>query len=39
MEVPVKMSHAETGRNLTGFLHRGRQFVDVARVILAENRR
>ncbi|MGI6549206.1 MAG: glycosyltransferase family 2 protein [Syntrophomonadales bacterium] len=39
MEVPVQMSHAETGRNLKGFLHRGRQFVDVARVILAENRR
>ena len=30
MEVPVQMSHAETGRNLKGFLHRGRQFVDVA---------
>lgn len=38
MEVPVSMSHAETGRNLQGFFHRGRQFVDVARVILAENR-
>lgn len=39
MEVPVQMSHAETGRNLKGFVHRGRQFLDVARVILAENRR
>ncbi len=25
-EVPTKMSHAETGRNMAGFLHRGRQF-------------
>jgi len=39
IEVPVEMSHAETGRNLKGFIHRGRQFLDVARVILAENRR
>ena len=39
MEVPVLMGHAETGRNLKGFIHRGRQFLDVARVILAENRR
>ena len=39
IEVPVQMSHAETGRNLKGFIHRGRQFLDVARVILAENRR
>ena len=39
IEVPVQMSHAETGRDLRGFIHRGRQFLDVARVILAENRR
>jgi glycosyltransferase involved in cell wall biosynthesis len=28
-EVPVSMSHRETGRDLTGFIHRGRQFRDV----------
>ncbi|RJX18118.1 MAG: glycosyltransferase family 2 protein [Ammonifex sp.] len=28
-EVPVSMSHRETGRDLRGFLHRGRQFRDV----------
>lgn len=33
-EVPVIMSHAETGRNLAGFIHRGRQFWDVALVLL-----
>lgn len=33
-EVPVQMTHAETGRDLAGFLHRGRQFTDVLRVLL-----
>lgn len=33
MEVPVQMFHAETGRNLRGFIHRGRQFVDIIRVL------
>ncbi|MCL6588981.1 MAG: glycosyltransferase family 2 protein [Firmicutes bacterium] len=33
-EVPVQMTHKETGRDLAGFLHRGRQFVDVALVLL-----
>lgn len=33
MEVPVQMYHAETGRDLRGFLHRGRQFVDIVRVL------
>lgn len=32
-EIPVQMTHAETGRNLAGFLHRGRQFIDVAMVL------
>ncbi|MEW6425408.1 MAG: glycosyltransferase family 2 protein [Bacillota bacterium] len=31
LEVPVKMGHRETQRDLGGFLHRGRQFWDVAR--------
>ncbi|HEX2954238.1 MAG TPA: glycosyltransferase family 2 protein [Bacillota bacterium] len=33
-EVPVQMTHAETGRDIAGFLHRGRQFIDVLRVLL-----
>ncbi len=32
-EVPVIMTHAETGRDLAGFLHRGRQFMDVVIVL------
>jgi glycosyltransferase involved in cell wall biosynthesis len=34
-EIPVQMTHAETGRDLAGFLHRGHQFVDVA-IVLAK---
>ncbi|MFS8534733.1 MAG: glycosyltransferase family 2 protein [Limnochordales bacterium] len=30
MEVPVAMRHRETGRDVAGFLHRGRQLVHVA---------
>jgi len=30
MEVPTAMGHAATGRNVAGFVHRGRQFVQVA---------
>lgn len=33
-EVPVQMTHAETGRDLAGFLHRGKQFYDIARVLI-----
>ena len=33
-EVPVQMQHAETGRDLAGFLHRGHQFMDVALVLV-----
>lgn len=33
LEVPTQMSHAETGRDLKGFLHRGKQFIHVARVL------
>lgn len=32
-EIPVQMTHAETGRNLAGFLHRGHQFFDVLVVL------
>jgi glycosyltransferase involved in cell wall biosynthesis len=34
VEVPTKMTHAFTGRNLAGFLHRGRQFRDLAIILL-----
>jgi hypothetical protein len=30
IEVPAAMTHAATGRDVAGFTHRGRQFVDVA---------
>lgn len=33
VEVPTTMSHKETGRDLQGFLHRGKQFLDVVRVL------
>lgn len=33
LEVPVPMTHAETGRDLKGFWHRGRQFCHIARVL------
>lgn len=34
VEVPTTMTHAATGRDLAGFIHRGRQFVHVARALL-----
>ncbi|AGL01997.1 glycosyltransferase family 2 protein [Desulfoscipio gibsoniae] len=33
LEVPVQMTHAETGRDLKGFWHRGRQFCHIARAL------
>ncbi|AAM24531.1 Glycosyltransferases involved in cell wall biogenesis [Caldanaerobacter subterraneus subsp. tengcongensis MB4] len=33
-EVEVNMTHSFTGRNLKGFLHRGRQFWDILKVLL-----
>ncbi|SJZ85230.1 glycosyltransferase family 2 protein [Selenihalanaerobacter shriftii] len=35
-EVPVNMSHQETGRDWMGFKHRGRQFKDVLTVFLSQ---
>lgn len=32
-EIPVQMTHSETGRNLAGFIHRGNQFLDVLTVL------
>lgn len=34
-EVPTTMSHNETGRDLKGFIHRGRQFRDVLKVVIS----
>ncbi len=34
MEVPTVMTHAATGRDLHGFMHRGRQFVHVLAALL-----
>jgi len=41
VELPTTMSHATTGRDLAGFLHRGRQFIHVAQALarLAVERR
>lgn len=33
-EVPLPMRHRETGRDLRGFLHRGKQFVAILRTLL-----
>ncbi|MCL2808122.1 MAG: glycosyltransferase [Coriobacteriia bacterium] len=32
-EVPVDMQHRATGRNLKGFIHRGRQFLQINRLL------
>jgi len=37
-EVTTTMRHKETGRDFKGFLHRGRQFIDVLKVIKSEVR-
>lgn len=34
VEVETTMTHAATGRDLAGFKHRGRQFLDVARTLV-----
>lgn len=34
VEVPTTMTHAATGRDLRGFIHRGRQFVHVASALV-----
>ena len=36
VEVPTTMSHHETGRDLQGFMHRGRQLWDVLKVVIRE---
>lgn len=39
MEVPTAMRHNESGRDLKGFLHRGKQFMDVLKVLLELRRK
>ncbi|AGB40545.1 glycosyl transferase [Halobacteroides halobius DSM 5150] len=39
VEVPVNMTHRETKRNIRGFLHRGKQFKDVLKVLASKIRR
>lgn len=34
LEVPTTMTHAATGRDVAGFMHRGRQFVQVGAALL-----
>jgi glycosyltransferase involved in cell wall biosynthesis len=34
IEVSTNMSHAETGRDIKGFMHRGKQFRDVLKVVM-----
>jgi glycosyltransferase involved in cell wall biosynthesis len=34
LEVEVDMTHAETGRDIKGFVHRGRQFWDILKTLL-----
>jgi glycosyltransferase involved in cell wall biosynthesis len=38
VEVPVEMDHRVTGRDVAGFRHRARQFVDVFRALWARRR-
>src|SRR5207253_6748175 len=33
LEIPVAMDHRHTGRRLAGFVHRGRQGVDISRAL------
>ncbi|MDR1088750.1 MAG: glycosyltransferase [Coriobacteriales bacterium] len=39
MELPVAMQHRHTGRNLKGFVHRGRQFNQINRLLNSYYRR
>lgn len=34
LEIPTTMAHAATGRDVAGFVHRGRQFVQVASALM-----
>ena len=34
MEVPVTMNHRYSQRNLQGFIHRGKQFMDILKTFI-----
>lgn len=36
IDVPLEIRHRETGRDLQGFVHRGRQFINILRVVVGE---
>jgi len=36
VEVPVNIRHRETGRNIKGFIHRGKQFTNILNVLIRE---
>lgn len=36
VDIPVNIRHRETGRDIRGFLHRGKQFVNILKVIVRE---
>jgi glycosyltransferase involved in cell wall biosynthesis len=36
VEIPVNIRHRETGRNIRGFLHRGKQFINILKVVVRE---
>ncbi|OGO78801.1 MAG: hypothetical protein A2Y23_12610 [Clostridiales bacterium GWB2_37_7] len=36
IDVPINIRHRETGRNIQGFIHRGKQFVNILKVVVRE---
>lgn len=36
IEVPLEIRHRETGRDIRGFVHRGRQFTNILKVVVRE---
>jgi glycosyltransferase involved in cell wall biosynthesis len=36
LEIPTEMKNKATGRNLRGFIHRGKQFIHIIRTFLSE---
>ncbi len=36
IDIPLEIRHRETGRNLQGFVHRGKQFANILRVVVGE---
>lgn len=36
IDIPLNIRHRETGRNLQGFLHRGKQFIQILKVVVRE---